>query len=63
MTILLKTHISTVLNMYLFIRHLNHVIALNPDKVNTLLLFMRKLGGYTSLEGAQLVDNRAGIPS
>lgn len=49
---------------HLYMRHLNYVIALNPDNnVNIPLLFIRKLRGCTSLEGTPLVNNRAGIPS
>lgn len=48
---------------YLHTKHLNYVIALNPDKVTIPLLCMRKRGGCTSLEGTQLVNNKARSPS
>ena len=64
MTVLLKINMSTILSMYLYIRHLNYVIAVNPNSnIIISILFMRKLRRCNLLEGTQLVNSRARIQS
>ena len=64
MTSLLKMNTSTILSLYLCIRRLSYVIAINPRSNNTIsILFTRKLRRYNLLDGTQLENNRAKIQS